>query len=403
MLPSALLRNRRRGDSIEPMRLPLDAPHRQLARELIAVFEAARGDTRGALERRLQALEGESTDYRLRRGLAHLLFARCEFQTVAPLPPEELRERVFGRAAGRPPGDAATREVLAAVAAELSDELGREVAPAEVAAGLHADLAENQRLVAFEAPDPEELLQRFNLAQAQGVLYRASQLVITAYRNEPGEYKQLFRYLKLFGLMAYIEGDADHGFTITIDGPASVLRQTTRYGLALAKFLPALLQVSRWSLRATLVPRRGASADEALQFTLESGSSGLVSHYKPARPFDSILEEALSRRWASARTEWKLEREVDLVPLPGSVMIPDFRLVHPDGRAFLFEIVGYWRPEYLRRKFAQVQRAGRRDLVLAVSERLNLARAGVDPDRIPVPVVWFKNKIEPADVLAAIE
>ena len=59
------------------------------------------------------------------------------------------------------------------------------------------------------------------------------------------------------------------------------------------------------------------------------------------------------------------------IPIPGSVMVPDFRLVHPDGRSFLLEIVGYWRPEYLRKKFAQVRRAGRHDLILAISERLN--------------------------------
>jgi predicted nuclease of restriction endonuclease-like RecB superfamily len=35
-------------------------------------------------------------------------------------------------------------------------------------------------------------------------------------------------------------------------------------------------------------------------------------------------------------------------------MIPDFRLVHPDGRNYLLEIIGYWRPEYLRKKFSGV-------------------------------------------------
>ena len=74
---------------------------------------------------------------------------------------------------------------------------------------------------------------------------------------------------------------------------------------------------------------------------------------------------------------------MDLIPIPGSVMVPDFRLVHPDGRTFLLEIVGYWRPEYLRKKFAQVQRARRDDLILAVSERLNLERAGVRMQDVP--------------------
>ncbi|NEQ33954.1 MAG: DUF790 family protein, partial [Leptolyngbya sp. SIO4C5] len=41
--------------------------------------------------------------------------------------------------------------------------------------------------------------------------------------------------------------------------------------------------------------------------------------------------------------------------------------LHPDGRTYLLEIVGYWRPEYLRKKFYQVQQSGRRDLILAVS------------------------------------
>ena len=79
---------------------------------------------------------------------------------------------------------------------------------------------------------------------------------VVAHRNDPGEYKLLFRYVKLFGLMAYIEGDADHGFTLTIDGPTSLFTPSTRYGLALAKLLPALLHVTRWSLTATLIPRR---------------------------------------------------------------------------------------------------------------------------------------------------
>jgi uncharacterized protein len=89
--------------------------------------------------------------------------------------------------------------------------------------------------------------------------------------------------------------------------------------------------------------------------------------------------------------------------LPGSVMVPDFRLVHADGRSFLLEIVGYWRPEYLRKKFAQVRRAGRQDLIVAVSERLNLERAGVKRQDIPARVVWFKDRVLPKAVLSVLE
>jgi predicted nuclease of restriction endonuclease-like RecB superfamily len=84
-------------------------------------------------------------------------------------------------------------------------------------------------------------------------------------------------------------------------------------------------------------------------------------------------------------------------------MIPDFRLVHPDGRTFLLEIVGYWRPEYLKKKFAQVRQAGRDDLILAISERLNLEKAGVNFNDTPARLVWFKDQLSPKAVLSVLE
>jgi uncharacterized protein len=399
-----LLIQRYHGEEVVPKRLPLTANNLALAAELIALFRAAQGSTRGELETQLQILEGEQTDYRMKRGLAHLLeSAFSTFERRSPVDPAELRQRVFALAAQSAPSRQTSTATLTAVADTLSRELARDIGPEQVRAWLYADLLEQHVLTSFDEPTPAVLLQRYNLAQAQGVLYRASHVVITAHRNDPGEYKLLFRYVKLFGLMAYIEGDADHGFTLTIDGPASLFTPGTRYGLALAKLLPALLRVTRWSLTATLVPRqRSPYTPQVARFSLDAGC-GLVSHYPPGKPHDSILEQAFAERWAHTPTTWRLEREVDLIPLPGSVMVPDFRLVHADGRSCLLEIVGYWRPEYLRKKFAQVRRAGRQDLILAVSERLNLERAGVKRQDIPARVVWFKDRVLPKAVLDVLE
>jgi uncharacterized protein len=395
---------RSHGEEVVPKRLPLNAHTLALAADLIARFRAMQGSTRGAIEAQLQILEGDQIDYRMKRGLAHLLEnAFSTFERRCPLDPAELRQRVFALSAQSIPSPQRSTATLTAVADMLSRELGRDIGPEQVRAWLYADLLEQHVLTSFDEPTPEVLLQRYNLAQAQGVLYRASQVVLTAHRNDPGEYKLLFRYVKLFGLMAYIEGDADHGFTLTIDGPTSLFTPSSRYGLALAKLLPALLHVTRWHLTATLVPRRRWPATpQAARFTLDAGC-GLVSHYPPGQPHDSILEQAFAERWARTPTAWRLEREVDLIPLPGSVMVPDFRVVHADGRSFLLEIVGYWRPEYLRKKFAQVRRAGRQDLIVAVSERLNLERAGVKREDLPARVVWFKDRVLPQAVLDVLE
>ena len=395
--------HRQSGEEIVPKRLKIDEKSLEVATELICCFREALGCTQGDLDRQLLELEGDSPDYRLKRGLAHLLKGLCEFEVVSPLEPQLLRERVFALSAQSVPSYQQSDRVLDSLAAQLSHELEREVFSGQIRAGLYADLAENRVLTQFDPLTPQELLHRYNLSQVQGVFYRASQITLNAHRNVPGEYKLLFRYLKLFQLMAYIEGDADHGFTITIDGPTSLFSSSTRYGLAIAKLIPALLHVTKWSLAATLQTRDFYTNNwKTGRFTLDS-DCGLVSHYPPGKPYDSMLEEAFVDRWNSLKTEWVLEREVDLIPIPGSVMIPDFRLVHPDGRTFLLEIVGYWRPEYLQKKFSQVRQSQRDNLILAISERLNLEKAGVKMNDVPARIVWFKDKLLPKSVLAVMD
>ncbi|MGF1491356.1 MAG: DUF790 family protein [Microcoleaceae cyanobacterium] len=404
MLPTDLLSFRYQGETIVPLRLKLDQNNLHLATQVIDCFQHSVKQTQGELDQQLQEFEGDSPDYRLKRGLAHLLKSGfCTFEVISPLEPIELREKVFTLAATITPSPDATEKILEQLSTQLSQSLNREVFPAEIRQGLYADLQENRILTQFDAPTPEALIHRYNLSQVQGIFYKASEVQITAHRNDPGEYKLLFRYLKLFQLMTYIEGDADHGFTLTIDGPTSLFKPSTRYGLALAKMIPALLHVTKWSIKAKLQQRDQYTREIRTGYFFLDSECGLVSHYSPGKPYDSILEKSFVDRWQSQKTEWKLEREVDLIPIPGSVMIPDFRLVHPNGQTFLLEIVGYWRPEYLQKKFYQVQKSDCHNLILAISERLNLEKAGVDFNRTSARIVWFKDKLLPKSVLASIE
>jgi predicted nuclease of restriction endonuclease-like RecB superfamily len=405
MLPTDLLSYRHNGEQIIPKCLKIEPKSVELATELITCFQEYLNKTQGELERKLSDLEGDATDYRTKRGLAYILKSSfCTFEIVSPLEPQMLREKVFALSALAIPSPQQTQITLTKIADELTKELAREVVAEQVKNGLYADLFENRILTAFDEPNPQALLHRYNLSQVQGVFYKASQLILNAHRNVPGEYKLLFRYLKLFQLMAYIEGDADHGFTITIDGPTSLFNASTRYGLAIAKLIPALLHVTKWSLAATLQTRDVYTDTwKTGRFTMNSADCDLVTHYPPGKPYDSMLEASFADKWDSLKSDWQLEREVDLIPIPGSVMIPDFRLVHPDGRSYLLEIVGYWRPEYLQKKFSQVRRSGCDNLILAISERLNLEKAGVKLDDVPAKIIWFKDKLLPKTVLAVLE
>ncbi|NJN23139.1 MAG: DUF790 family protein [Acaryochloridaceae cyanobacterium RL_2_7] len=404
MLPSDLLISRYQGNRLVPTHIALNAENLDLAQTLIDCFESFKGKTQGELQAQLQEIEGDRTDYRLKRGLAHLLQQSFStFETVSPLEPAELRALVFDTSSQQCPSPQQTVKTFETVAIQLSETLGIDVSSEAVKQGLYADRKDNQILTEFTPPTSEALIHRYNLSQVQGLFYRASQVIIQAYRNDPGEYKLLFRYIKLFRLMAYIEGEADLGFTLTLDGPTSLFQASTRYGLDLAKMIPALLNVSQWSLKADLNIKDQFSKELKTMTYELSSDNNLVSHYKKGKPFDSMIEESFFNSWQKAKTDWHLEREVELIPIPGSVMIPDFRLVHPDGKVLLLEIIGYWRPEYLQKKFAQIRKANRNDILLAVSSRLNLEKAGIKEEEIQSPIIWFKQKLTAKLVLQQIE
>ena len=100
MLTSDLLIHRLDGGIVVPKALAATREHLETARTVIDLFAAHHGRERGDLDEALREDEGEGTDYRVRRGLAHLLYSeRCEFTVRAALEPARLRERVFALAA----------------------------------------------------------------------------------------------------------------------------------------------------------------------------------------------------------------------------------------------------------------------------------------------------------------
>lgn len=389
MLPSDLLFSRRRGAHIYPKFLKKD--QQRWAESVLNMLQGHQHRTRGELQEALKALEGDSPDYRIVRGFAHLALNGAQFTLAIPeIAPESLRQDVFSLASQRGVCNEAQALILLN---DLSEKY--QLDPDTLRNALYADLPERHVLSALPDYQATELVDRYNVAQAQGLLYSALYLRISAHRNVPGEYRRLFQQLKFHGLMYAVEGNLDDGYQIYVDGPASLFKLTRKYGIQMALFLPALLRITRWEMEAVL-----CKDDRELIYSLNS-ESPLRSHYAKVSAYDSLLEKTFAERWEKLQSPWVLEREVEIVDLKGTVFVPDFALRHEDGRTVHIEIVGFWHPDYLRRKLDKVKRANMHDLVLAVSDRLNVSTEAVE--ELPGPVLFFKGKLEPRKVLEVVE
>ncbi len=400
MLTSDLLLTRTEGPYLYPRYVRTDAPRfTRMAEELIAIYAAHTGKPRRELTTALNQYAEDRTDFRIQRGLAKLLRDdRCEFEEQTIAPPLEIRRRLFALARENHPVVLQPDFIHPVTKDELLAEVAREykAEPEQIAWALYADLAENHILTRFDPPEPAWLLQRYNVALAQALLYRCVRMKLSVFRNIPSRYKQLFKFIKFYQLMHAIEGDLDSGYEILLDGPVSMFRLSQKYGLKLAVFLPALLLCTHWKMEAEIVTAEG----EQRYFPLDE-SSNLVSHYRDSTMYDSLLEKTFAERFHAIGSDWQIEREVAIINLKETVFIPDFAFRHTDGRTALMEIVGYWRPEYLKKKLMKLRRSGREDMVIAVSANLNVSQD--DFTDVPGRVFFFKNRINPEEVIARLE
>lgn len=370
----------------------------QTAAELIQLFQAQVGQFYAHWEQALEAYEGHRTDYIIIRGLAKVLEDAATFTALdMPIDPAVLRQKLFTAGPTFAQGDLflpARADVLQKTAVEF---------------GLTTDLLET--LLYSDRPaqylltqadtlwTPEDLVARYNLELARGVLYWCSQMHIEIHDN----YKDFWHFLKLFKLMFWATPIPGGGYSVTLDGPISpFVRSTTRYGRQFAAFLPALFLSERWSMTADI---QQPGSGRKLQYRLDH-KTPLKSHFKKSGLFDSHMEADFAAdfesKFGGERGQWSLTREDEVLLLGDTVMIPDFAAVHKkDGRRALIEIVGFWHPEYLNRKVEKVRAANRADLILLVYEGVNLTA-----DRlisVPGEVLYFPNKPVVKNVMEAIE
>lgn len=361
------------------------------ARRMLETYRRGAGRTRRELHREVENICAALEDCPGRRiaAFCKLLDEVSVYDVDRRGSAAKLRRQVFSLAAPMHPLVAGADSLFtcseAAAKQSIAEQLGTSWQAIE--GRLFADVIEFQRLEEFSGyPDPESLLARYNVAQTQTALYRADSLHVWS----STDHKTILRYAKLARLMHSIARQRDGTYLFRFDGPASVLRRSTRYGVAMARLLPGLLSCRRWRAIAQLRDRRGR------RYRLElSSDDGL--HSPVARPadFDSDLEAGFYQAWGEVgRDGWRLERETELLQDGQTVFTPDFALVHDDGRRVLLEIVGYWTPEYLLSKAKTIARFKKYPILLAVTEQLQFdVPAGIAP-----PIV-FKKHLKPEDVL----
>jgi uncharacterized protein len=384
MLTSDLALSWQRGSRLEPRWIDPDSPRLlRRAGEVISLVAQHQGGHRRELDEALEQFVGHDPQYRVVRGWIKLLLDRCEFTVSSVRDPEQIREAVFRHARPYHPvrDEARRQQVYEQAAQEL------QCRPEEVITGLYADLPQNLQLRSFDELPAHDLLDGYNLAQAQALFYRCQRLVLHLAPQSVANYRVLFDALKAYRLMHTLQGDAESGYTVVLDGPVSLFHRSQKYGIQMAVFLPALLSCSGWQLRAEI-----AGQTDPLTYELTSEQTQLrVPAEREHRVSRPALEKVLAD-WNKQKRVTTLELCREILDGGGSAWLPDLVARRPGHEPVYLELLGFWTPTFLQRRLAEIRQTGVVHALVAVSDELRCSR---DPlPTIPASVLVYKTAFD---------
>lgn len=260
---------------------------------------------------------------------------RWTTRVVAPIDPERARDVTFELAAAR-----SRREALVGAAEVFG------VTPEEVEASLFADRAEARILVPpEERATPRDAVDRQNLALVIGLLERATE-VTARVRVDP---QPLAWRAKREGLIATF-ADEDGATRVALSGPLALFRDTTKYGAALARFVPHLVAARGWSLAAKIV-----MPDSSAVLELDDRAPLSSRAPPPMRPRGPAAR--LARDLEKRAGAWRAVQASDTIKTPHGIFFPDVALER-EGARVLVEIVTYGTAEHVDRIRSAFDREG---------------------------------------------
>ena len=403
MLTNDLLDVKVVGRVLEPKLLSLRSQLQlERAERLLTLLHAHQEKTLGEVNASIQAITALEVKHKIWKGLAKILIDDSTFEppilsSNPELSPAELREQVFvlsatmGLATQRADFGRQSKDMILSTIAESLNETVDDILEF-----LYADHKDMHRLIQLpKVTTPIDILHRYNLVLCQSLLLYAKSIHIVLDRPTPKWLEMLFRRIKFYRLLFRV-WKRDDKVEILIDGPQSLLSQSSRYGLQFAMFLPVLpLFEGKWSIDAKLLWGKKKKTEKSMRL---SHGTGLKSHYKLKGLWKSNTEEWFEQRYFEKDRDWVLTDGEVLYLGEQQVLIPNYKLtsVSTKNVAYL-NIVGFWR----KKQVLSLIDSSPYNVIFAISKRYAGATESL-PKRVLDRVILFAEVIPIKNVMDAL-
>lgn len=361
-----------RSGSVKPKQIAVnDAELLELAAELLELYTTGTesGLQRYELADMVSTVIKSSTQPKIASGLDKLLLDRCNFAPAAEVDYCALRRERFL---------ASGKLLRQGVLEENRDDMD-----------IYGDLPEFEKLQEFKPLSPEQLLAKYNLAQAQSLLLHAGMLRLKLTDPEVSELRRVMKAVKFFRLLAQFSTPAPGTVTMEISGSYTLFGPTAKYAISLASLLPVLCRVKKWTLEADVKLK-----NRDLKLKL-SDKNGFVS---PNNAFSTYIPEEIRlyhKLFAQKSETWVIAGETPFIDTGDQqIIFPDLSFCNKlTGELMHLELFHRWHQGQLAQRLEKLNSMPALPLFIGIDRALVKGENGENEIRSRYPEIagkiWF--------------
>ena len=231
---------------------------------------------------------------------------------------------------------------------------------------IYSDLPEFEELISCKRRTPAELLNRYNLAQVQGLLFYATRITLTVKDAPAAELRKLLKAIKFFRLLAHFSSNGKNSLTAEISGPFEIFGPTAKYSMQLANFFPAAVNLPNWKMTAGIKIK-------GRELTLKlSHKNQLVSHYRNLGGYIPPEVKTFHDLFNEKQDSWQIVGDTPFLDAGNQELVfPDLSIRSADsGNIWHIELFHRWHAALLKKRIALLNADPSLPLLLGIDRAL---------------------------------
>lgn len=371
MLTKDLVLYRRRGDTVKPVFIKKnDDKTRHFAAELLRRYQNSIGASRGEIEDIVKVLYTSARNQKLAKGLNKIINDKSVYISENKEDMPDIRKKVFAQSA------ALIKETEISAFNDYRKKIIEKMPYYEncIKGEIYSDLPENEKLNKIDIIDADDLIRKYNISLVQAILLYSDELNIEINEENQAKIRNLLRYLKFFRLLAEIKSanfaeknnKIPNKIKLKVSGPLSVLKNKKKYGFQIACFFPALVNMNKWKIEASVKLSKG-------RFKLKlNEKSELISHY---RHFGDYVPEEIKSFYKSfekKKCRWKISQNSQILNFGGGKLIfPDFEIKNlKNGEIYFIELFHRWHKGQFYKRIKHSKFCSENNLIIGYDRKL---------------------------------